>query len=148
MDEDAHELIVKAMKKLDFPTRANSLFVSADYDTASHWGSMNIVFVPNGWTALVYDNLDGEYSFDELQDFASNIMNRPPGKDGDDVDMMADFIKALKPRKVNTAAGLVKVLAKNTNDILINAPNYYRLSMKGAHKQRAEDVLKLLGIKI
>lgn len=156
MNKESHDLINKGLASLELPTRGNSLFVSADKRIASAWGSLNVVFIPDGWVGLVYDNLGtDDYSFNILQDATFDILgyhdDEPDEKaasEEDKLEKMKKRILQLKPRKISTVNDLDGVLEKNTTDILINAQNYYKLSLDNKHHARTTKIAKALGISL
>ena len=151
MSADDHNLINKALKRLKLPTRGNSLFVTADVDIAADWGPIHVVFIPNGWEGLVYDNLDSdEYSFDQLQYTAKDLHSQIKRDEitADEAENgMVEFIQDMQARKFTTAKDLAKVLDDDVSDILIKAPYYYKLSMDVKHEAEAVQVLKKLKLK-
>ena len=148
MDVSSHNLINKALASLDLPTRGNSLFVSADLDIARAWGKPAVIFLPDGWKGLVYDNIRAhDYSFDELQPAAGDLIAYHAGLSEDEkVKKMADAILKLKPRTFTTAADLKDVLIRKTADILIHGQSYYKLSLDTKHRQRYKKIVDMLGM--
>lgn len=151
MGADDHNLINKALKRLKLPTRGNSLFVTTNVDIAVDWGPIHVVFIPDGWEGLVYDNLDSdEYSFEQLQ-YTAQDLNSQIKHDGITADEaengMVEFIQDMRARKFTTAKDLAKVLDDDISDILIKAPYYYKLSVDGSNEAEALQVLKKLKLK-
>jgi len=150
MDNDSHDLINKALASMKLPTRGNSLFVSADEEIARSWGTLNAVFVPNGWTGLVYDAIGKrDYSFDRLGAKAYDLRSDNRGMSEEDkVEEMAKTIKKLNPRAFTSPKDLSEVLTAGYGDILIHAPAYYRLNLDREFNQVNQRIARELKIKL
>lgn len=152
MNADSHELVNKAMAALKLPTRGNSLFVSADVQVARTWGSLNAIFVPDGWVGLVYDAVpkDG-YSFTTISDKADALRYQDrlsKMSEEDKVEEMMKVIKKLNPRTFTSPQDLSEVLKKGIGDILIHAPAYYRLNLDNRYNRQNQHIAKELSIKL
>lgn len=148
MDAKAHDLLNKAMSKMELPTRGNSLFVSASKEIARGWGSLHVVFIPDGWKGLVYDGIPtDEYSYEHLESKAYAFAHSEKPEE-EQIGKMIDVIKSIEPKKFTSVDDLEEVLGNNTADILINGQNYYALSLDKKYAKQLGKISKLLGIKL
>lgn len=100
--------------------RKNSIFCTADANTASVWGNQYIIFVKDGWSGTVFPRMYNRYSFYKLQSMAKDIITYPT------LSALADGIRELEPLIV-TPQNLGAVLYNDAKDILITGSSYIGL---------------------
>lgn len=129
MAKDIHELSHEAMLSLGLKaTRKNSIFCSADGDTASYWGSTYIIFPEDGWVGTIFENTRGIYTFSDIEDAGGEILDKKEAR-AEQVKQMGAALEKLKPASISTTADIERVLDKKYTDILITGKGYYALKL-------------------
>lgn len=137
MPIDAHLRLKKAFDYLGLKAnRSNSIFCSADPQTAMVWGNLFVVFVKDGWSGTVWQRIPGAYFFDKAYDAAIN-----PDY-SHDIPKLANIINELQPLVV-TPQNLDAVLDEHFKDILITGTSYIGLRYG---TRPCEKVMKLLNL--
>jgi hypothetical protein len=129
----SHEKAEVAMKDLDIKARrTNSIFCSADMETAKDWGNVYIIFVPNGWSGTVFKARKSDYAFYDIERLYQKSYSEAK-----------KIISGLKPHQFNDAAGLSEILENDYMDILITGEKYYGLKLGTAF---CDQVLRILDL--
>ena len=146
MDMEYHKILNNAFSDLNLPTRGNSLFATTSKESADDWGKTSIVFIKNGWTGLIFEELGpDEYAFDFLWEKVHDLRNGPKS-DSEMHEELKLFIASLKPNKFNSTDGLEKVLKEGYRDILIQGTEYYSLSLDTVYRKTTKLILENLDI--
>lgn len=134
MDMTAHYRLKQAFDLLGLrANRTNSVFCSTDWDTASTWGKLHVIFFKDAWVGTVFNALKDDYAFSSLQDVALRT---------DDVAELADQIKQLQP-DIITPGKLDAVLNTGYKDILITGTSYYAIRYSAG---LSKSIFEILGI--
>lgn len=127
---DLHQEYDKVFKKLGLKaTRSNSIFCSANLNTAKDWGAAYIIFVKDGWVGTVFDKVKRDYVYDMVT--SKN-------------DLENTLIK-LEPRSFNSTSELSDILKYKYYDILFHSSSFIGLKYDALS---SIEILKLLNLEI
>ena len=115
LDPELHEKLHVAYTQLGIPaTRKNAIFCSAKLSIAKSWGSNPyIVFVKNGWSGSVLNDIIDGYAYDYFEDMVDLS-----------VDELKEKIIELEPVVFSDASSMARVITSGYADVLITG-NYY-----------------------
>lgn len=132
MNTHSHALINQAMVELNLKAhRGNSIFCTANKDTANSWGMTFSIFVQDGWTGTVFQKVKYGYVFDYISNTADDLVYNDTLQDSERISKIAEYLKTLKPHSFNTASELATVMNNAYDDILITGKRYYGVLAEG-----------------
>ena len=98
-------------------TRKNSIFCTAAKKIARDWGTTYVIFVKDGWTGLVFDDVPDDYSFYRIKSAGWSMVK---GREYE----AANDLRDLKPREFTSSSDLAKIIDRKYHEALIKGDSY------------------------
>jgi len=134
MDQEDHKFLELIYDRIGLKVnRSNAIFCTSVDHIARDWGTAYVIFVKDGWTGLIFENIKKNYAFHKMQNIAQDYINytnyNTKELQDDRLNQAVKKINDLHPKQFNTSNNLQEVLNIGYLDILITGENYIGINL-------------------